>query len=341
MVAKKKADANNVIHVTRRRRKVHHKGAHGGWKIAYADFVTAMMAFFLLMWLVSATTEEQKQAMKDYFNPYSEDSQNAEVTVNTGIISIYDGGKASGDDIRAREEVNLENPDENIEEQDPTEKLAQDQNETTNEGNNENLFDEIAEITLPREEYDLLIEMANLGKELKPKADKLDEISNDIDVNKLDKNLLDIAEKISFLMENVPDLKSLSDNLIIEEVPEGLKIQLVDKDDFSMFSLGDTNLNKKAENLIDTVGIVLKDIPNKIAVSGHTDGIPLRKNNYTNWELSSDRAHAARRALLKSGVSEDKIFRVEGKADTDHFIKSNPNDPRNRRISILILRYID
>lgn len=336
MAGKKKADTSNYI-VVRRRRKNHTDHLpHGSWKIAYADFVTAMMAFFLLMWLVNITTEEDKKRISDYFNPYSSESASQDIEVISGIIAISDGGKLSGENITDREIQDAQgDPETNNPE--PIEEIKP---------NQENLFIDLSTIELDREVYE----------ELLYKSQKLDELQNDLDNLKdfqfespetleplpIDEEILEIWKNLSKSLKDLPELKNLSENLIIEQIPEGLKIQIVDKNDFSMFELGSSSLTMEARKLLETVGGVLKDIENPIAVSGHTDGRPFTSNrNYSNWELSSERANSARRELIKNGLTEKQFARVEGRADTDHLIEEDPLDPRNRRISILVLRYYD
>ena len=336
MAGKKKSDNNHYI-VVRRRRKSHTDHLpHGSWKIAYADFVTAMMAFFLLMWLVNITTEEDKKKISDFFNPYQAESASQDVEVSGSIIAISDGGKMSGENIHERE-IQDSQGDPETNNPEPIEEIKP---------NQENLFIDLSTIELDREVYE----------ELLYKSQKLDEIQNDVsDIKNIkfenpetmeplpvNEEILEIWRNLSKTLKDLPELKNLSENLIIEEIPEGLKIQIVDKNDFSMFELGSSSLTKEARRLLETVGGVLKEIDNPIAVSGHTDGRPFTSNrNYSNWELSSERANSARRELINQGVSESQFARVEGRADTDHLIKDDPLDPRNRRISILVLRYYD
>ena len=156
----------------------------------------------------------------------------------------------------------------------------------------------------------------------------------------LDEDIMDVWEKVTRLLENKPELQGLSKNMVIEEVPEGLQIQIIEQDEFSMFKSGSSKLLPQAENLLMETGKILKNVKLPIAIVGHTDGRQFADTSkYSNWELSSDRANAARKILNKSGVDMSQFFRVEGKADTDLLIPENPYDERNRRISILVLRH--
>lgn len=336
MAAKNKVDTHQYI-VVRKRRKNHTDHLpHGSWKIAYADFVTAMMAFFLLMWLVNITTEEDKKKISDYFNPYQAESASQDIDVIGGIIAISDGGMMAGENITDRE-IKDSQGDPESNDPEPIEEL---------EPNQENLFIDLSTIELDREVYEELLykseRLDQIQKDLEEVRDIKFQNPEDLDTLPIDEEMLEIWKNLSRSLKDLPDLNSLSENLIIEQIPEGLKIQIIDKDSFSMFELGSTELTTEARKLLEMVGGVLKDIDNPIAVSGHTDGRPFTSNrNYSNWELSSERANFARRELIKNGVSESQFARVEGRADTDHLIKENPLDARNRRISISVLRFFE
>lgn len=263
--------------------------SHGVWKIAYADFATAMMAFFLLMWLVNITDDEQKKTISELYNPYiKEDPETPHV--DRGVMSIFDGGMMGGT---------------SLDERDPESSRA--------------------------------VLEADLGG---IHADDLERWREDLEIFEEETEALRrIRERIYRILESVPELKSLSENIRIEEAPDGLRIQILDRDGFSMFSLGSSRITPRAHVLLTAIGTILADTPNHIAVSGHTDGVPYKgQARYSNWELSADRANAARRELVEAGVGAGSIDRVEGLADTRHLIEEDPRDPRNRRISILLLR---
>ena len=141
------------------------------------------------------------------------------------------------------------------------------------------------------------------------------------------------------IQEN-PDLADLSRHLLIDNTPEGLRIQLVDQAQESMFAAGSAALSPKAQELIDLVAQAVKSLPNDLSISGHTDATPFRGGNgtYGNWELSSDRANATRRALIADGIPADRVEEVRGRADKEPLIANDPENPSNRRISMVLLR---
>src|SRR6185503_8244192 len=140
-------------------------------------------------------------------------------------------------------------------------------------------------------------------------------------------------------VKDSPELQALAKNLMIDETPEGLRIQLVDQDKSPMFPLGSAELMDPAKKLMTLVAQVINKLPNKISITGHTDSTQYAFGaKYTNWELSADRANATRREFQNDGVPADRLARVIGMADQDPLDKGNPSDPENRRISIVLLR---
>jgi flagellar motor protein MotB len=140
-------------------------------------------------------------------------------------------------------------------------------------------------------------------------------------------------------VEASPELKALAKNLLVDTTPEGLRIQVIDQDGESMFASGSAEMYEKTRQLLGQVAEIVKSLPNDISVRGHTDGVPYGQGAaYTNWELSADRANASRRVLLGSGIGDERLNNVVGKADTEHLVPDNPADPKNRRISIMLLR---
>ena len=268
-------------------------GHHGGaWKVAYADFVTAMMAFFLLLWLLNAVTEEQKQGIAQYFRPtIAFQNTSATFAVLSGQaqpMETMSGGAASQSDI------------DNPELTDPTQPEP-----ATGEGNKPVDLQE-AEATVAQAE---------------------------------EKQLQQIKDEVKKVIDDTPDLKGMEKNLKIDKTEEGIRIQLLDQEKVSMFPSGSAAMNPQSKELIQKVAQIVRDLPNKIEISGHTDATPYNGNaNYTNWELSTDRANASRRVLVDSGIDTARLKTVEGRADTDPLVKDNPLDPQNRRISIVLLR---
>jgi chemotaxis protein MotB len=140
-------------------------------------------------------------------------------------------------------------------------------------------------------------------------------------------------------MRSVPELEQLAGNLQVERVPEGLRIQIIDQEKTSMFPLGSAEMYEPTRTLLRRVAEAIAKLPNKISITGHTDGLAYRRTNgYDNWSLSLDRADATRRVLIAAGLDPSRLATVIGKADTEHAFPENPLDPRNRRISITLLR---
>lgn len=264
-------------------------GHHGGaWKVAYADFVTAMMAFFLLMWLLGSTSEGQKAGISDWFkNP-------------TGVQGP---GGASTSMIKLGGALEIPKGD------DAKKKKTKEKKETT------------------------------------PEEIKAEEIQKEVEKQSLDSLLQVLKEAI----EKSQALKPFKDQLLLDITPEGLRIQIVDKENRPMFGLASAKLKWYMKAILREITKIINKVPNRISISGHTDVTTFVKGyireyeateeriRYTNWELSADRANAARREMIKSGLKDDKIGRVVGLASSVLFDKQNPKSPINRRISIIVM----
>jgi chemotaxis protein MotB len=279
-------------------------GHHGGaWKVAYADFVTAMMAFFLLLWLLNVTTKDQKQGIAEYFSPRE-------------TITIAQAG--SGDGLMG--------------------------------GTTPDKEDSISQSSVP---FDMIVTNPTAGDADKEGQEQfaekgtaefteesLDEVTKEAIAAEMEEKEFEAAQnELKQAMQKVPELIDLQDSLLIDQTPEGLRIQLVDQEQRSMFPSGSAIMADYTKKLIAVVAKVIAKMPNKIAVAGHTDATPYRPGaTYTNWELSADRANASRRELLANGLTPDRIARVSGRADRELLDVNEPRSPRNRRISILLLR---
>ncbi len=148
-----------------------------------------------------------------------------------------------------------------------------------------------------------------------------------------------VEDKLAETIADHPELSDLADNLAIEQVPEGLRIQMIDQARKSMFPLGSAELYPDARRLLTTVVAAMNSLPNKVWVSGHTDALVFKRSDgYDNWSLSLDRANATRQMLVQAGLDPGRIASVIGKGDTEHMVPERPTDPRNRRISITLLR---
>lgn len=140
------------------------------------------------------------------------------------------------------------------------------------------------------------------------------------------------------MLESSPELKQWLESLLIEETPEGLRIQILDQDKKSMFPSGSASMHPHTEKLLSHVAKIIQKTPNALSISGHTDANPYSTKHYTNWELSSDRANASRRTLEENGIENKRFAAVIGKEAREPFIKNNPLSAQNRRISITLLR---
>ena len=154
-----------------------------------------------------------------------------------------------------------------------------------------------------------------------------------------DKQLAEVERKLNERIEGDAVLRSYRSNITVERTVEGIRVQILDDDKREMFPLGSAEMLDHTNKLFKMVADLVKDQPNRIAISGHTDATPYRgSGGYSNWELSTDRANASRRALMAAGVPESRIARVVGKADTEPMDAAQPEGAINRRISIVLLR---
>lgn len=289
------------------------KGGHphhgGAWKIAYADFVTAMMAFFLLMWLISMTTPEQKAGLADFFAPASISKSNSGAGGTMGGTAFDpDGARMAGStpkaDVVSSNPASPKSPDsEDI-------KAAAE----SAEGKQSVLGDGAA----------ALVNNQNAEQEITSR-----------DAN----NFKSAAESLRQAMADMPELAELSRHIMLDETPEGLRIQIIDQDGRSMFPPTHAEPYERTRILFEQVGKILLRLPNRIIISGHTDANYFEgENGYTNWELTADRANATRRIFEKAGVPDDRIYQVSGKAATEPLLPEDPYQAGNRRITIILLR---
>jgi chemotaxis protein MotB len=270
-------------------------GHHGGaWKVAYADFVTAMMAFFLLMWLINTTTPEQRRGIADYFAPASvSPSTSGNGGILGGTALGEDGGSAAG----TSSVIERLSPD-----------AVRDDPETPEESSE--------------------AESSSVSADAMAQA-----------MERRERSQFQSAEmSLRQSLQNMPELAELTRQLIIEETPEGLRIQLVDEEGRPMFNPGSVQPNERAVVLLRAVAEIAQQLPNRIAVSGHTDSGPAPSASFSNWDLSADRANAARAILQEGGLGDDRIAEVVGRAGSEPLYPDDPYMAGNRRISILLLR---
>lgn len=259
------------------------KGGHGGhsavWKIAYADFVTAMMAFFLLMWLLGSTTQGDLKGIAEYFQ--------------SPLKIALMGGSGAGDAT------------------------------TVIQGGGPNLTASVGQVkngdndSTRRSPHQLRQELEKIEKE----------------------RMVKLKQRIDAALLANAKLAEFRHQIRVEITPDGLRIQIVDDFNRPMFELGSSRVQPYMRDILHEIGKVLNEVDNKVALSGHTDAAPYAGGDrfYSNWELSSDRANAARRELIAGGMQPSKIVRVVGLADSSLLVKDDPKSPLNRRISIIVL----
>jgi chemotaxis protein MotB len=275
--------------IIKRIKKGGHGGHHGGaWKVAYADFVTAMMAFFLLMWLINTTSPEQKRGIADYFAPASvSETTSGSGGILGGAALASSGAKSSGS-------------------KDVIEALAPEAPpNVTDTGQSQN-------------------QSQNSSQGAQDKAD--------------DAALTSAAQSLKQAMQDMPELTELSKQIIVDQTPEGLRVQLVDQEGRSMFKENSAEPNDRAKVLLQAVAEVVNKLPNRITIAGHTSASAEGAKPASDWALSSARADTSRQILQAAGVDADRIYQVAGKAASDPLYPDDPLLPGNRRITIVLLR---
>ena len=303
-----KSDDRPLIIVKRRKRGggEHHGGV---WKIAYADFVTAMMAFFLVMWIVTAVSKQQRAAIFDYFkNPSMQPGHSVRAAqgpmgpggASTSPINL--GGGLDAVQSRASQVVDLESR-------------------------------ASAHTPVPtREERQSASSSSTRPPSLKDARNRVASADH--------RRLESLMAQLRKAVNHSQALKPFKDQLLLDITPRGVRIQIVDAKNRPMFDLGSAKLRVYTRKILETLAPYLNSVPNQISIIGHTDAHRYpRGAPYTNWELSAGRANAARRALVEGGLDRGKVARVVGLASTVLFDKANPYAPINRRISIIVMTH--
>lgn len=319
MSGRKRDKATVII----RRNEVVEGGHHGGaWKVAYADFVTAMMAFFLLMWLLNATTQEQKRGLADYFSPTSHVA-----TAPSGSGAPLGGRtpNSEGTMTSDRGAVDLTH----------TQPYP-----VTDEDDTGDMPATQAPAKLPGTATKPSASDGGASAGRQPnEASATREGDKQIDNERRERREFEhAATQIRDSVAADPALTDVARQLAIDITPEGLRIQLLDADRTPMFSTGSALLNDRARAVLAKIAPVLLKMPEAITIAGHTDSAPYRGTDKTNWDLSADRANATRRLLVDAGLPETRVRSVTGNADRDPLIVTDPLAAANRRISIVLLR---
>jgi chemotaxis protein MotB len=306
-------------------------GHHGGaWKVAYADFVTAMMAFFLLMWLLNATTEDQRKGLADYFSPSNLMSHNSSgsgqpfggrtafedgaLVSDRGSVEISEG-KRPPPDPTARSDTTIASDTDHPGTNDATDPKADDPDPSVTEPSP---FGQVGRVDGTRAPTQADVEAEKVRQE---KA-----------------AFETAAEEIRTAVHDDPALAALAKQLSIDMTPEGLRIQIMDEVKQPMFTSGSAVPNERAIDLLRKVVPFLQKLPEGISIAGYTDATPYSGAGKTNWELSSDRANATRRLLTDAGLAETRVHTVTGHADRDLLLPADPLAAANRRIAIVVLR---
>jgi chemotaxis protein MotB len=276
------SDLKQVI-IVRKRKKAGHAHHGGVWKVAYADFVTAMMAFFLVMWLVGAGTKQQRAAISEYFkNP----------SMTQGQSTMAPSGKMGPG------------------------------------GASTSMIKLGGALDLPKGPGDQ-------KAFAKPSSSDVDKLAREQEKRRLEQLMRDLKEAIAKSQAMAP----YKDQLLLDITSEGLRIQIVDKQNRPMFDTGSGVMKPYTVQILHELAGFVNQVPNSISISGHTDSAPyIRADSaYGNWELSADRANAARRTLVEGGMQPGKVARVVGLAASVPFDKADPAAAINRRISIVVM----
>jgi chemotaxis protein MotB len=317
-----------------------HGGAHGGaWKIALADMMTAMMAFFLLMWLLGATSEAQRKSIADYFKPTPRSKiEMGQLAGSNGILggrSVLDpeGMPSSAfqnsllDMAVPQDTSGGKDMDKGPETDEAPKSEGQDDGGKGRTDGDKSAGSADGEKAGGAADGQQSGSQGDISDEQKRKS------AEDLDK----KNFEAIEKELKRRLAEDKTLSGLAQQVRFVQEKEGLRIEIIDKADFSMFSLGTTKLLPRAQGLIEAVAKSVNAMPNKVFVRGHTDSLGFSPGDTrNNWSLSAERAESTRQLLERQGVSPDRFSRIEGVADTDPFNKDDPYDPRNRRISITL-----
>ncbi|MGY3439960.1 flagellar motor protein MotB [Marinovum sp. KMM 9879] len=288
----------------------------GGWKVAYADFMTAMMAFFLLLWILAASDEEKLRGLADYFTPSLSERGGRGDGFLDGTVLGTEGVLGGADGEAAPVQVptfGQENPlalfDSRLRDADADPAVAPEQKPDSTV-----LSDAIEDAA----EAMAALEAGHAREAWEATQEQLE-------------------QQISDEIASTAGLETLAEHIRFERRQDGLEIQIVDKTGQSMFSSGSARILDRTRKLLQVVAEALADLPNALTITGHTDSRRYAGDGYSNWELSADRANATRRALVENGVNPSRIMRISGLADTAPLGGLSPDAAENRRIGIMVL----
>lgn len=317
-------DNNQPIIVKRIKKSA--AGHHGGaWKIAFADFATAMMAFFLVLWLMSSATPEQKKAIAGYFqDPIGFTESASPYVIDLGGTPTPAPDRTLNPEIQAQPDStqNKVNPDMQ-ERADPNESNRVEPDPT-----------QALDPSDKRQPNDAAQQQKDAANQAKMDPSQAEKLAEQVEKERLELLLQELQNKI----EQNPELQKFKDQILLEITQDGLRIQIVDADNRPMFDSGSPRLKSYFEDILLAMADTIRQVPNKISISGHTDAARYNgKGDFSNWELSAGRANAARRALIAGGYPEDQVARIVGYASSAPFDREHPLNPVNRRIDIIVL----
>jgi chemotaxis protein MotB len=279
----------------------HHGGA---WKVAYADFVTAMMAFFLLLWLINTTTPEQKRGIADYFAAQSiSQTSSGSGGVLGGKVLGQDGARAGG----------------------------------SNSVSDRNMPPAPADPARSKKSADRRGGSTQAQGDAAASQAQSDDRLEHTAPSAKNEQFESAAESIRQAMQQEPDIADLSRQVIVDQTPDGLRIQLVDQDGRPMFANGSTEPMPYTRKLLGIIAKVIDRLPNRVSISGHTAG-PAAEGATSAWALSAARANAAREIITAAGVDGDRIYEVAGKAGSEPLLPEDPSASANRRLSIVLMK---
>ncbi|MFT3988562.1 flagellar motor protein MotB [Aestuariivirga sp.] len=338
------APANSEIVIIRRRGgddAAAHKG--GAWKIAYADFVTAMMAFFLVMWLINASNEATRAQVASYFNPIKlMDSSTAGRGLNDAndVKKKEARGTGASDAEKAAEQKLMADPVKALEDiAKPAVVAAKILPEThaAESGGMADPFDPASQPALPPAPPAAKVPdkpaaiVQRQGAPSKPAP-----VPPPQDAEESRRQAMAAAIKSDLAKALTPEGGALPAGITVEPVKEGVLISLTEAESFSMFEVGSAKPNLQLVKTVEAIAETLENRPGYVVIRGHTDARPYHNAAYDNWQLSTDRAHMAHYMLVRAGLDEKRIRRIEGLADRQPKIADDPQAPENRRIDILL-----
>jgi len=288
-------------------KKVSGGGHHGGaWKVAYADFVTAMMAFFLLLWLINVTTPAQKMGLAEYFTPT--------IGVKDSMGIGFKGGKTPST-VTGRANTDTAAPG-----------LVVGQIK-------QGPISTAPDVSIPAKP-DPDAESTSTDRKAKQSGQDSPDSQDSDDSDPIKSAVVDVKQSL----EKDPDLKDFKNNIMVQNTPEGLKIDMIDDAKKPMFQPGNSTLTDTGKKALDSMANIIVKTPNNIIINGYTDANTAANPQYTGWELSADRANAVRRFLITTQLERDRVLKVIGYADRDLLTPEDPKNQRNNRVTIVLVR---